>query len=275
MRTERASLIARASRLAFAGIAALVIAACGSEAVPAPAGSPTPRVIDGFTISTAGDVCCYRYRVTLRANADLIDTSQAPPGLDLEAFRIDLTMEGERVNPDRERTVARTDLGYFQTERETVIIDGQVWTREGNGNWREQLPIATPEDFLGQDVALSPSVILAGGSEENLRRVISVLENTPSSVEMVNGRQARHYMLDAAAVNRMFREEESTIPGMLPPHDMMLHLWGDVETGLAIRVLLVAASKDNPEAFVLEMDLFDLNDPTIEVTPPPGATGFD
>lgn len=271
MTAVRAGLLARASRLALAGVAALAVAACGADPVPAPPAIPTPRVIDGVVISTANDVCCYRYRVRLHANADLIDTSRAPAGLDLDEFRIDLVMEGERVNPDRERTVATTDLGYFQTVRETVIIQGKVWTREGNGIWREQLPIATPEDFLGQDVALSPSVILGGGSEEQLRRVVSVLNGTPSTVETVNGRQARHYMLDAAAVNRMFLPEESTIPGMLTPHDMMLHLWGDVETGLAIRVLLVAASERNPEAFVLEMDLFDLNDPTIEVTPPPGV----
>ncbi|MDP2328176.1 MAG: hypothetical protein Q8M79_08830, partial [Dehalococcoidia bacterium] len=93
-------------RLVALAFTALLVACGGSEATAATA---TPLAVDGLPIGTPANLQSYRYRVEVRSNADLIDTSQAPPGLDLSEFVLNLNIEGERVNPDREWTRSRTD----------------------------------------------------------------------------------------------------------------------------------------------------------------------
>lgn len=249
-------------------LASLLVGCGGGNPPPATA---TPLVVDGMPIGTPTDLLSYRYRVDIQSNTDLIDTSQAPPGLDLSEFVLDLEIEGERVNPDREWTRSRTDFGYYQVDRETIVIGSENWTREGSGIWRQNLPLAAPEDFLGQDVALTPATILDPGSPDALRRMATVLATTPFTLETVNGRQTRHWVLNDDDIARMIDPADSTLPGVLPPTSTRLELWADVETGIGVRLLLTAASATSDRAFVLQIDLYDFNDPSINIDEPEGV----
>jgi len=254
-------------RLAALAFAALLVACGGSEATAATA---TPLAVDGLPIGTPANLQSYRYRVEVRSNADLIDTSQAPPGLDLSEFVVNLNIEGERVNPDREWTRSRTDFGYYQVDRETVVIGQENWTREGSGIWRQNLPLVAPEDFRGQDIALTPATILNPGSTDALSRMATVLAATPFTLEPVNGHQTRHWVLNDDHIAQMLDPRDSTLPGVLPPASTRLEIWSDVETGIGVRLLLIAASATSERAFMIQIDLYDLNDPSIRIDEPAG-----
>lgn len=62
-------------RLVALALAALLVA-CGGREASAP--TAAPLVVDGLSIGTPANLQSYRYRVEVRSNADLIDTSQAP-----------------------------------------------------------------------------------------------------------------------------------------------------------------------------------------------------
>jgi hypothetical protein len=252
--------------LTVAGAASAL--ACGpgfSVAQPAP-------VEESFAVPSS--LGAYRYRVELRTNADLLDTTGAPAWIDLDTFELHIVIEGTRVNPDRERTLATVDLGYFRLERESVMVAGRYWQRQDTGPWTESAPLAEPEDFLGQDLALSPAIILAPDPEV-AARVAAALEGMPSVLDHVNGYDARHWVLETAEVDRLFpAPEENPLPGIREPSAKRVELWVDIASGVVIRLVVTAASPKNAEAFRLQVDLFDLDDPSIGVEPPEVAPRF-
>ena len=176
------------------------------------------------------------------------------------------------MNPDREYTHAVTTFGYLSVVRETIVIEGRLWSRQENNAWRERATIKGPEDFIGQDVALSPSVILGTEDPEYLQEITDRVAPQPSTSETVNGREARRWTLAQSDIEWIVGGI-NTIPGLLTPESLAIDVWVDVETGVAVRVYLTAASTDDPEAFRLTMSLFDLNDPSIEVMEPAVAIG--
>ncbi|MDA0270128.1 MAG: hypothetical protein O2798_06955 [Chloroflexi bacterium] len=229
--------------------------------------APAPA---GFRAGTPADLQSYRYRVAIRATAGLLETAAAPPGLDLSTFLIHVTMEGERVNPDLERVVSHTDLGYFMIDRETVVMGARAWVREGAGIWREALPLTSPEDFLGQDIALSPSEVYRQDSPEEIERMTAVLNSLPGVPMTMHGRPAIYWLMDTAVAAMVMGDLSGVVHGMLVPDAVRMEVWADVETGVALRVILTAASADDPDALAVQIDMFDINEPSIEVTPPPG-----
>jgi hypothetical protein len=261
-------------RATSALLIALLVATTSWACDPSTTSEPEPKVAvtpapAGFRAGTPADLQSYRYRVTVQASAGLLDTSAAPPGLDLSSFAIRVTMEGDRVNPDMERMVSHTDLGYFMLDRETVVMGTRAWIREDAGIWREALPLTSPEDFLGQDIALSPSELYRQDTPEEVARVTATLNSLPGTPATMHGRSALHWFLNMAETLMVMGPLSGVAPGMLEPTDIRMELWTDVETGVALRAILTAASADDPDALEVQIDMFDINEPSIEVTPPP------
>ncbi|MEX1022375.1 MAG: hypothetical protein WD058_04420 [Dehalococcoidia bacterium] len=249
---------------------AVALAGCGAADAPRMA-TPTPGPEERF--QTPATLQSYRYTVSIEANTDLIDTGTAPAGLQLDDAVLYMDIEGRRVSPDREYMSASSEFGYLSLDRETIVVGERLWSRQQNGAWRQRATLQGPEDFIGQDVALSPSVILGTDDADFLERLTAELEARPHTFEDVNERQTRHWSFTDEEVAIILDPAGNTIPGMLPPAGVRVDVWTDIETGVAVRIIMVAASEDDPEAFRLTMDLFDLNDPSITVDEPESAIG--
>lgn len=246
---------------------AIGLAAC---AATAPEPSPTPAV-DRF--HTPASLRSYRYTVELKATTELLDTSEAPAGLNLDGSVLEMRIEGARVNPDREQARAMTTFGYLSLDRETIVIGDGQWSRQENGAWRRRPPLTSAEDFLAQSVALTPSVILGTDDPEYLTRLKRNLDALPHTFEEVNGRQTRHWTFDDEGVRTYLMPIESTIPGLVEPSTVQVDVWTDTETGVAVRLILMAGTAEEPDAFALKLNLLDVNDPEIVVEPPADAIG--
>lgn len=257
--------------LVFAVTFALAVACGSSPADRAATPTDTPSASERFRSPVSLD--SYRWSVEVDATTDLVPIDEAPAGLDLTDARLEIRVEGERQNPDREWTLARGSFGYLSSERETIVIGERLWSKQGNGAWRERAPLSEPEDFIGQDVGLSPAVVLGTDDPDLLQRITDDLMARPFDIETVNGRDARHWVLDSTWLDQAFAPEENPVDALVEPDTVTLHVWTDIETGVATRIVLVAGSTENPQAFRLEMRLFDLNDPEIAIEVPEGAIG--
>lgn len=257
--------------LALTSVAAIALAGCGSANVDS---TPTAAIPAGTAdrFNTPATLQSYRYVVDIAATTDLVDMSQAPPGLDLEDAELHILIEGERLNPDREYTHAVTTFGYLSVERETIVIGTRLWSRQANNAWRERATVNGPEDFIGQDVALSPSVILGTDDPEYLQELTDRMATQPFVAEAVNGRQTHHWTLTQREI-KWIQGDFNTVPGLLTPEAVTVDVWVDTETGVAVRVLVTAASTEDPNAFRLTMDLYDLNDDSIQIVEPAMAIG--
>lgn len=252
--------------LGLLGILALsLVAACSSyQASPATEDAGTDLV------RTPGSLSSYRYRVDLRTNADLIDTSSAPAWLDVRNFRLHIAIEGQRVNPDRERTTAVVDLGYFSLERESVAIGQRYWVRQETGPWKEELPLTEPQDFIGQDLALSPAIILEPVDPAVTANVARALAGEPFTIEQVNGFETRHWVLENDDLDRLFpSENDNPLPGISAPSKKRAEIWVDTETRVTVRAIVQASSPTTEDAFFLQIDLFDLNASSLQIEAPP------
>src|SRR5690606_20714069 len=138
----------------------------------------------------------YRWSMDIQASADLLQTGEAPAGLGLEDAVLAMYIEGERINPDHEWTLARTTFGYLSLERETVVIEGRLWSRQENGAWRERATLAAPEDFIGQDVGLSPAILLGSDDPDLLQQVTDDLMARPFTEERLGDMDTWHWILD-------------------------------------------------------------------------------
>lgn len=257
--------------LAAISLATMAVTACGATDSEA---TPTATVQPGVEgrYNTPATLRSYRFTVELMAAAELIDTSQAPPGLDLDDAVLTVSIEGQRVNPDREYSRSVTTFGYLSVERETIVIGGRLWSRQANNAWREQATLNDPEDFLGQEEGLTPAVILGTDDPVYLQTLTDLLADVPASDALVDGRPTRHVVFPPEVVEWML-DRTNTIPGLLRPDTLRIEAWPDVETGVALRSIVVGGTAEHPEAFRLVVELFDVNDPEIMVMEPEGALG--
>jgi hypothetical protein len=237
----------------------------------APESTPTPGPSERF--QTPNSLNSYRWSVDITASADLLPTDEASGDLGFEDAVLTLRIDGARLNPDREWTRAVSAFGYLSLERETIVIGERLWSRQASGAWRERAALNSPEDLIGQDVALSPAVLMGEDNPEYLEQITADLEAQPHTFETVNGRETRHWHLTTGFLAEAFQAMGERIPLNLDPALLSVDVWTDIETGVAIRIALTGASERDPQALRFEINLFDLNDPNIIVEEPPGAIG--
>jgi hypothetical protein len=250
-------------------VAAGTLAGCGEpepEAAPEIAAAP-----DRFQAPSA--FSSYRYTLVVEASTDLMDLSELPAGLDVEGLVLRISLEGERVNPDREYVRSQSSFGFLSLERETIVIGDQLWSRQAGGAWRQRGTLTSPEDLLGQDVQLSPAVIFGDDNPELLQRITDDLEARPHTTEFVRGRETRRWTLTQDWLFEYEEEFGLVMPGLRWPEHVTIDIWADVEHRIGTRLTVTAATATNPQALHLEMELFDFNDPDIRVEVPRGAIG--
>lgn len=212
----------------------------------------------------------YRYTLTLDLDGSLLDQNEAPSGLDVADTTLNIAIEGQWVSPGQEHSTTDVGFGVLETSQETVRIGEQVWTSVAGGAWQERGPLTAPGALVGQEVPLSPDVIL-GLDPAHLEQLATDLAGRPHTVEEIDGRTAQHWQLD----DQWFDEYATYWDGVLGvvPRDrgmeMTIDVWADLETGVGILLRVAGEYPDRDGRLSLEMRLLDLNDPSIVVEPPP------
>ena len=264
----------RMTRLVVAFVGASVIlgalTACDASG-DTPDPTTTPDVAEYFRSPAWFD--SYRYSVYVEASTDLMDLAEVPLGLEVEDAVLVYEIEGARINPDREYSMSCSSFGPIQLERETIVVGETLWSRQAGGAWRERALLAGPEDLVGQDVLLSPATIFGDDDPEMLRRVTLDLESRPNSPSTIDGRPARHWVLDRSWLDAYRDDFAGLAPTLTWPETIEIHVWADLEWRVATRLMVIASTPENPEALRFEMRIFDVNSDDISIEIPDGAIG--
>jgi hypothetical protein len=217
----------------------------------------------------------YRYTLTIDASGRVLDQSKAPPGLGLEDADLAVDIEGWWTSPGRERSRATFSFGVLGATRETIRMDGRIWTSVEGGAFRERESLTGPEDVVGQDIPLSPDAIFGENVDQLLTVISTGLAERAHTVEEVNGRSARHWHFDQAWFDTHGVQFMPILATMSQERGLIvdIDLWGDVETGVGTKIVVDGHFADKPDRFFLVMEMFDLNDPLIVIEEPPGAIG--
>jgi len=264
-------------RLSFftilSALAALTLWACaggGTPATEAPtdAGTTTP-VVSGVAASCAAieDIDSYRYSIALKLETPAFQQPEAATPNPLSEFADALTglfqdmeLEGAFVAPDRSQALLR-----FQGEDlELRTIGDDSWIRVG-ATWQEQ-PSTTGEEAL-----LTPASVC----EDLVRDLASSLAATSGEEELVSGVVTVHYRLDEADLKGLpellGRSGEEGLPS-----EFGVDVWLERDDGWPVRLEITASDTDeegNPISLELFMEFSDINNPDIEINPPPVSPG--
>ncbi len=247
----------------------LLVAGCSDPSASSGALVSDPQAQVRF--QSPASLSSYRYTIEIEASTELMDLNDTPAGLDLEGATLQIRIEGERVNPEREYSRSRSSFGPLTLERETIVIGNRLWSRQAGGAWRERATLTQVEDLVGQDVLLSPAVIFGTDDPDLLRKVTEDLESRPSEISSVHGRPARLWRLDQNWLQQYRTDFAGIIPGFEWPDEIDIQLWGDIGEWVGTKLKVVAGTPANPDALRMEMELFDLNNPAIGIEVPPGA----
>jgi len=254
-------------RTLLPALAALALWACGggdSSTDPLDIGgsvTPSPLRVQA-SCDAIQDIESYRYVFEIKR--DLPETeppddatpnplSSITEGI-RELFR-DSQWEGAFVAPDRSETLVRSG----GEELELRTIGDKSWIRVG-ATWQEQDP---PESNVLPALAslcadmveeLAPSLATATGEED-----------------VVNDIETVHYRLSEADLKGLpellGRSGEEGLPG-----EFGVEVWLERDDGWPVRVQITASDTDEEGRPISEewfMEFSDINDPTIEIEPPP------
>lgn len=255
----------------FAALATVLLACSAPEESVAPAETPTPGPRERF--QTPRTLDSYRFTVNVRADGRILDQTEAPPGLDLTSEPVVIAIEGRWTSPGSEASSVAFSFGVLNSSQENVRIGDRVWTRVEGGAWREQAPLTDPENLIGQEVPLTPDSLFGRDDAEILTRLTADLESRPHTLEVINGRQTKHWSLDEEwfdAYEDQFVEVLAGIPrdqGLL----LEIELWRDTETGVGTRLQVIGSFPGQPRILELDLQMFDVNDPGIAIEEPIGA----
>ena len=223
--------------------------------------TPTPSRVKA-SCDAIQDIQSYRYSISLKLETEALgQTAEATPNPlsefaeALTALFSDMQLEGAFVAPDRSRALFR----FPGEELEIRTIGDKSWIRRG-AIWQEQQPpdedaLLTPASVCSDLVEdLAPS--LAAGSGE---------------VELVNGIETIRYQLDEADLKGLpellGRSGEEGLPS-----EFGVDVWLERNDGWPVRLEIVASDLDEqgqPISLELFMEFSDIDDPDIEIEPPP------
>lgn len=221
----------------------------------------TPTPTETLEAASPADLTSYRYSVDVSLLLSILDTSEAPEGLPLDA-PVRITIDGERVNPDREHASTTADLGFLQVETETIVVGDRRWLREGNGAWKEGAASGL-ESFAGLD--FRPSVLFAD-DEGQYDAVAQQLEEYEWVEEDVDGIPARRFTLDEDEFFRLF-QQDNVLPVEVDA-TLTADIWLARDLGTPVRLLVVGTDEAGDEVVRLELSLRDLNAEDIAVEAP-------
>jgi hypothetical protein len=231
---------------------------------PQPEASPTPVV---FTVQASCDAIqkieSYRYSISLKLEAEAFkepDPATSDPLSEfaeaLTALFRDMQLEGAFVAPDRSQALLR-----FQGEElELRTIGDKSWVRVG-ATWQEQA--TSPQE----DSLLTPASVCTDLVED----LAPSLAAASGELEEVNGIETIRYRLDEADLKGLpellGRSGEEGLPS-----EFGVDVWLERNDGWPVRLEIVASDTDEggqPISLELSMEFSDIDDPTIEIEPPP------
>lgn len=243
-------------------ILGIALAACGSPK-PAPEPAPTNGLRDVRTLQS------YRWTSELRADSSLFDQSQAPPALRSGPFVLKASVTGDRIAPDRSRS--RTVVEPISTEAtESITIGSQRWNRIGNGPWRvgaETFPAARA--FFGGTATLSARAILEPDETSTLAQFRAEFPAMPYREESVATGPARHYTLRPDQVKALVADSAlNPFPVLKTLPDVRVDIWVDEAAGVVVGLRAVGDTATQPEAFVLEIRVTEIEPAGLAIDPP-------
>lgn len=251
--------------LATALLIGLVTLGCtgggDDEGVSTADATETPTPVEEVAAASPADLTSYRYSVDVSLLPSILDVSEAPDGLPLDS-PIRIVIDGERVNPDRERATTTADMGFLQVETETILVGQQRWLREGDGGWKEGAASGL-ESFAGLD--FRPSVLFAD-DEGQYDIVARELEGYDSVEEDVEGIPTRRFTLDEDEFFRLF-QQDNVLPIEVDA-TLTADIWLARDLGTPVRLLVVGTDDAGGEVVRLELALRDLNAEDIAVEAP-------
>lgn len=223
--------------------------------------TPTPLAVEP-SCAALKDIQSYRYFIDLKLQSPAFQRAQETPhplsdfAEALASLFSDMELEGSFVAPDRSQTLLR-----FQGEElEVRIIGDQSWVRVG-ATWQEQ-PVPGENDIL-----LSPGSVC----EELVEDLAPSLAAASGELDVVSGLETVHYQLDEAALKGL--------PELLGPsgqeglpQEFGVDIWLERNEGWPVRLEIAASDTDeegNPVSLELSMAFSDINDPNIDIEPPP------
>ena len=204
----------------------------------------------------------YRYSISLRLEAEAFqqpdDAAPNPLSEFAEALTglfSDMQLEGSFVAPDRSQALLR----FQDEELELRAIGDQSWIRIGT-LWQEQAP-------SDEDVLLTPASVCM----ELVEDLAPSLAAESGEEDVVNGIETIHYRLDRADLKGLpvllGRSGEEGLP-----REFGVDVWLERNDGWPVRLEIVASDIDEegqPISLELFMEFSDIDDPTIEIEPPP------
>ena len=267
----------RAHRLAWLSsvltLATLVLGACGTADVGStPSSTPTPGPSERF--QSVDSLSSYRYTLSISAAGSVLDQSEAPPGLDLDRETLTVDIEGYWTAPDNEYQSADIRFGILRVRQDSITEGGRLWTSVEGGPWAQRESLTSPEEFLGQDIPLSPNSILGNSDDEMLERLTADLNARPHDAQVLNGRQSVHWSLGQDWFDTFAVDFTEILAGVSRDRgmDLAIDLWADVETGVGSKLEVRGTFPGDLEPSILiKMELFDINSPDIKVEQPAGA----
>lgn len=204
----------------------------------------------------------YRYSISLSLQAEAFQQPEEASPNPLSEFAealtglfSDMRLEGSFVAPDRNQAL----LQFQDEELEVRTIGNESWIRVG-ATWQEQEP-------PGEDVIPSAASIC----EDQVERLVPCLDPASGEQELVNGIETIHYRLDKADLRGMpeclGRSGEEALP-----REFDVDIWLERNDGWPVRFEVISSDVDEegkPISLELFMELSDIDDPTIEIEPPP------
>ena len=236
-----------------AALAALVLVACSG-------GNGDAAVISCDAIE---NIQSYRYSISLRLDAPAFEEPDdgTPNPLSefadalTELFR-DMEVEGAVVTGERSQAVLR----FQEEELELRTIGDKSWIRVG-ATWQEQ---ASPP---GEDVILTPGAVC----QDLVEDLVPSLSALTGEEDVVNGIETVHYRLDEADLKGLpellGRSGEEGLPS-----EFGVDVWLESDQGWPVRLEIAASDLDEegePISLELFMEFRDIDDPAIEIEPPP------
>lgn len=223
--------------------------------------TPTPPRVQ-VSCDAIQDIASYRYFITLRLETPAFQQSDeaTPDPLSefaevlADLFR-DMEVEGSVITPDRSQAVLR----FPEDELELRTIGEKSWIRRG-ATWHEQEPPS-------EEALLTPAAVC----EELVQDLAPCLEAGSREEQSVNGIETIHYHLDEADLRVMpeclGRSGEEALPNQFE-----VDVWLERNDGWPVRLQGSSSDVDEEGEPISEewfMEFSDINDPSIEIEPPP------
>ncbi|GMU41376.1 MAG: hypothetical protein AMXMBFR23_22420 [Chloroflexota bacterium] len=258
--------VATAAAAAVALLAALLVAACTGgtdEATPEPAAAAS-----GFRVTNLDDLSGYRFNVQVTLDPEGLDAANIPPGLLQPGQTFGLTLTGAALAPDREQSITTFALGDLSLAMESVRVGDRMWTREGDGPWRESAATDAASPLVAE-FEYRPSAIFRASEDYSLDDLTARLGTLTHTMERVNGHEARRYTMTPDQFREVFQSDQEVLPPEAGPDATFIaDLWFAEALGAPLRMVIVGQNGAGQEILRLEMDMTDLNAPDIAIEPP-------